>query len=174
MKNFNGTIIITDPCYISKKNGDWGTAFNYNTGIINPGLGFTEYFFEPTGVGDWTCSTYKAPDYVSDVPKYIYDLEDAFWKYYKEPTADNEYRYTDLLVGSDVLGKFCADSGMTGVFLEDEVLSYNPEFYKKYGTWCYTKIENFNGEISYISDPYENKHFYGIGNINFLTISNDL
>ena len=174
MKNFNGTIIITDPCYISKKNGDWGNSFNFYDKTINNELGFSEYFFEDTKVGDWTCSTYQTPGYISDIPKYINDIEDAFWKYFKNPTIENELRCNDMLEDSNILGKFCADSGMTGVFYESEILSYNPKFFKNIGNWCYTKIENFQGQIDFISDSYGNKHFYGVGNINFLTISNDI
>lgn len=51
---------------------------------------------------------------------------------------------------NESLGEFCADSGLVGVFLLDEVLKYNPEFdYHIKRKWTTTWIQNFKGTIQY-------------------------
>lgn len=48
------------------------------------------------------------------------------------------------------LGEFCADAGMVGVFLLDEVLKYNPDFdYHINRPWTTTLIKDFNGEVEF-------------------------
>ena len=81
-----------------------------------------------------------------------------------------------------VLGEFCADSGMVSVFLLDEVLKYNPDFdYHLNRPHTTTLIKDFDGDITidYVSYQYsedDNKTYeseevrvIGIGNINFYT-----
>ena len=71
---------------------------------------------------------------------------------------------------NDILGEFCADAGMFGVFLLDEVLKYNPEFdWYQTRPWTTTLIKNFDGEIDFEIDDEENLHVIGTGNINFKT-----
>lgn len=48
------------------------------------------------------------------------------------------------------IGEFCADAGMVGVFLLDEVLKYNPDFnYHIERPWTTTLIKDFDGEIDF-------------------------
>ena len=48
------------------------------------------------------------------------------------------------------IGEFCADVGMVGVFLLDEVLKYNPDFdYHINRPWTTTLIRNFKGAVSF-------------------------
>lgn len=48
------------------------------------------------------------------------------------------------------LGAFCADAGMVGVFLLDEVMKYNPDFdYHINRPWTTTLIKNFDGEVDF-------------------------
>lgn len=50
----------------------------------------------------------------------------------------------------EVIGHFCADAGMVGVFLLDEVLRYNPEFdYHIERPWTTTLIKDFDGEVEF-------------------------
>lgn len=50
----------------------------------------------------------------------------------------------------EILGQFCADAGMVGVFLLDEVLKYNPGFDDHIECpWETTLIKNFDGEIEF-------------------------
>ena len=82
------------------------------------------------------------------------------------------------------LGNFCADAGLVGVFLLDEVLKYNPDYkdhLEKDRTT--TLIKDFHGEImiSEITKKYEDEEtgdigediavsVMGKGNINFETV----
>ena len=48
------------------------------------------------------------------------------------------------------LGEFCADAGMVGVFLLDEVMKYNPDFdYHINRPWTTTLIKDFDGEVDF-------------------------
>lgn len=89
----------------------------------------------------------------------------------------------------DVLGTFCADAGLVGVFLLDEVLAYNPDFdVDEESKWAATIIRGFEGDVQIIvervSGTYEEDSEYhkkgeywedyvvrvvGTGNINFIT-----
>ena len=58
---FDGDIIITDPCYIMRKNNeltedDWG-ACNYGDDM--EALGITHYMTRDTLYGDWSCTTFN-------------------------------------------------------------------------------------------------------------------
>ena len=55
---FNGTIIITDPCYIIKDE-DWDRC-DYGDNVKC--LGFENCICEDTIYGDWTCFTYKGSE----------------------------------------------------------------------------------------------------------------
>ena len=79
------------------------------------------------------------------------------------------------------LGNFCADSGMVGVFLLDEVLKYNPDFIPSLNNpRIATVIKGFHGNvmlkrISKCSDAHglrkeydESVEVVGRGNINFI------
>lgn len=72
---------------------------------------------------------------------------------------------------NEKIGEFCADAGMVGVFLLDEVLRYNPDFdYHINRPWTTTLIKNFNGDIELVKDKENNISVVGKGNINFFTI----
>lgn len=75
---------------------------------------------------------------------------------------------------NEQIGEFCADAGMVGVFLLDEVLQYNPD-YRDY-TDCpgaVTLIKDFDGDIEIMVVQDENGEpevrVIGNGNINFYT-----
>lgn len=66
------------------------------------------------------------------------------------------------------VGKFCADAGMVGVFLLDEVLKYNPDFdYHIERPWTTTLIKDFDGEVEFevVDDAVR---VVGNGNVNFV------
>lgn len=72
------------------------------------------------------------------------------------------------------IGKFCADAGLVGVFLLEEVLAYNPDFdYYIKKPWTTTWIKDFDGdiEIEVVENKYgdEEVRVIGNGNINFFT-----
>ena len=66
------------------------------------------------------------------------------------------------------LGEFCADAGMVGVFLLDDVLKYNPKFdYHTEKPWTTTLIKDFHGEVDIITNENFEVEVVGVGNINF-------
>lgn len=73
------------------------------------------------------------------------------------------------------IGKFCADSGMVGVFLLNEVLKYNPTFDDHLNhTFSTTWIKDFHGTIELnMQNPVDNipkVSVIGKGNVNFKSI----
>lgn len=58
MRVENKDIIITDPCYIIKKDTDDWEKCGY--GDYMKVLGITNYFVEDTIYGDWSCTTYNS------------------------------------------------------------------------------------------------------------------
>ena len=52
---FDGDIIITDPCYIMKEDDDWAVCAN---GENMETLGITHYMTRDTLYGDWSCTTF--------------------------------------------------------------------------------------------------------------------
>lgn len=196
---FKGTIIITDPCYIIKKNL-----------IEHPN---EKYFGLPASIRckpfkDYATQkelSYKAAldHYYSESHKYD-DLEKSDYGYNMEAlgistyftkstiygdwdcttykTEENPYKVVNNFVeasekGKDYgteyskLGNFCADSGLVSVFLLDEVIKYNPSIDEWIAShdWCVTTIPDFEGEVNYYIDKQNNAHIIGIGNINFFT-----
>lgn len=145
---FKGDIIITDPCYIVKEE-DWENSdFGENMDVI----GFTSWLSRSTGYGDWSCTTFKHD--ISDIKEYLEEL-----------VSDE-----DVKIEGNKIGTFCADAGMVGVFLVDEVLEYNPEFKSKLGSWWLTYIKDFDGDINFYVTCANTVHVIGEGNINFYTI----
>lgn len=145
---FKGDIIITDPCYIAKDNDDW---FKCETGENMEALGFDNYITSDTLYGDWSCTTYQ------------YDI--------------GHFDSNDILRYEPIkeIGNFCADAGMVGVFLLEEVLKYNPNFdYHITKPWTTTLIKDFDGTVRFelMDDGFEDDEkqlvVVGKGNINFL------
>lgn len=115
---FDGDIIITDPCYVVKFD-DWDKCGCINNMEV---LGFYHYMARDTIYGDWNCTTF--------------DIDS------KKP-----------------IGQFCADAGLVGVFLLDEVLKYNPDFnYHTEKPWTTTLIKNFKGSVQFIVKRIEGEY----------------
>ena len=157
--HFDGTIVITDPCYIlpdndrEKNDQDWEICDNGHD--MEKLIKTNNYICESTIYGDWSCTCWKG----AEVPQ-----EDC----------GEEKKY----------GKFCADDGQVFVAMLDDIISYNPNFLTELKTcrWCATIIENFHGDVEYImgTHPHDKEakypeRFYqycylrGIGNKPFIT-----
>ena len=146
---FKGSIIITDPCYICKDE-DWSNiAFDDDL----MGIGFKNAIKGDTLYGDWSCTTFSS---------HKSDPKEARTKYLNED-CETPFRY----------GEFCADAGMVCVVYVKDVMIYNPEFFTKYGQWCYTLIPDFDGEIEYCVEDDE-AFIVGTGNKNFFTVQTGL
>ena len=207
---FKGTVVITDPCYIIKKNPikypnqtdfglpasisskpfkDYSTpeelaykaALDYyykespkyddwdkcDYGENMEVLRIHNYISEPTIYGDWSCTTYK----IDEEPK---DFVDSVLQALKDNLEDEEYGEDESSIPyeGEYIGGFCADAGLVGVFLLDEILAYNPDWksWIEEHSWCATIIENFEGEVEYYIDKGDKEaHIVGTGNINFYT-----
>lgn len=74
----------------------------------------------------------------------------GFTKYLVRDTIYGDWSCTTYNQDTkDKIGSFCADAGLVGVFLLDEVLKYNPGFdYHTERLWTTTLIPDFEGEIS--------------------------
>ncbi len=130
-------------------------------------LGIHNYISESTIYGDWSCTTYK----IDEEPK---DFVDSVLQALKDNLEDEEYGEDESSIPyeGEYIGGFCADAGLVGVFLLDEVLAYNPEWksWIEEHSWCATIIEDFGGEVEYYIDKVnEEAHIVGTGSINFYT-----
>lgn len=147
-----GDIIITDPCYIIKKDSEDWRKCDYGDNMA--ALGLTNYISESTRYGDWSCSTWSTPR--KDVEAQLEELNAlgrARWELMKQYGEDS------------VQAKIYDDK--IAVFLLDEVLKYNPDFdYHINREWTTTLIKDFDGEINYYVDD---AHIIGVGNVNFFT-----
>lgn len=153
-KYINTDIVITDPCYlISSLDSDsmWKES-KYGEDLDN--IGINDFESTSTIYGDWSCTTFE--------------LEKPLGNRKVSELSDDDLK-------DKILGKFCADGGLVGVFLLDEVLKANPDFdYHITKPHTTTLIEDFDGEVSYITETNketqdEFAYIVGTGNINFIT-----
>ena len=207
---FKGTVVITDPCYIIKKNpikypnekdfglpasisskpfkdystpeelaykaaldkyykesrkyNDWDKC---NYGENMEVLGIHNYISESTIYGDWSCTTYQ----IEEEPK---ELLESILRILNDNLENEAYGDGELPIPKvgKAIGEFCADAGLVGVFLLDEILAYNPEWksWIEEHSWCATIIKDFKGEVEYYIDKVDGEaHIVGTGNINFYT-----
>ena len=207
---FKGTVVITDPCYIIKKNPikypnekDFGLPASisskpfkdYSTpeelaykaaldkyykesskyddwdkcdyGENMEVLGIHNYISESTIYGDWSCTTYQT----EKEPK---ELLESILRILNDNLENEAYGDEELPIPKvgKAIGGFCADAGLVGVFLLDEILAYNPEWksWIEEHSWCATIIKDFKGEVEYYIDKVDGEaHIVGTGNINFYT-----
>ena len=159
----NKSIVITDPCYLKhgiEKDVDVNLSFYGKKDYSEPmySIGLTNFIIDSTKCGDWGCTAYNIGDYDIRNHKTIHELEDFY---------DN-----NINKEKNIIGKFCADSGMVCVVLAEELRKFNPSFFE----WalcsklCVTYIPNYTGEIGFFDVKKENseyntvfRHIYGIG-----------
>lgn len=148
----------------SRKYNDWDKC---NYGENMEVLGIHNYISESTIYGDWSCTTYQT----EKEPK---ELLESILRVLNDNLEYGEYEddESSVFCGSKDIGGFCADTGLVGVFLLDEILAYNPDWksWIEEHSWCATIIENFEGEVEYYIDKVnEEAHIVGTGSINFYT-----
>lgn len=175
--NVSGNLIITDPYYFAKEE-HWcetygKSGFNWTTPknmTIDPELGFTDYLWDSTGVGDgkWKVSQIRNKILSGmELEKFIEDIEDAYYNFFRESSIENQIKLEDLVGQRETIGRYCVDSGTYGVFILDEVLKYRPNFLVEYGDFCYTIIQDFQGDVSIYRDSRNQSHIIGVGNKSF-------
>ena len=196
---FKGTIIITDPCYIIKKdNYPSPKPSDFNLPESIRGKPYTEYktpdelaykaacdkyFAEYNEKDDWSrcdcgynmealgISTYFTEDTIyGDWGCSTYKIAEDPYKVINN-FVEAEKKGEDYRIDCFKLGDFCADAGLVSVFLLDEVRKYNPDIDEWIAShsWCVTTIPDFDGEVNYYVDKNKEAHIIGIGNINFFT-----
>ena len=182
MKVENKTIIITDPCYLipQSKLSDWD---NCNYGEYMEVLGINNYECRNTIYGDWSCMVYEGELDKNMTYKEWDKLYFGFFKEYNKQTDQDKKaliydnfvkQKQEFMDKNNVLGEFCADAGMVGVFELEEVLKYNPEFnYHEESPHTTTVIPNFTGEVN-IEVIDDQVHVIGKGNINFFSVQSGL
>ena len=187
---FKGDIIITDPCYIdTEDNKLWnGSSFDIFSGYGLSVFGFTKYFWENTEYGDWSCTTLLSGE---KAEKIMNELDDMYFNFISKynnkeiyKTDENRKQMCEAYTAkrakfekdsSIILGNFCADSGLVGVFLLDEVLKFNPKFdYHINKLWTTTLIKDFDGNIEMGRDKEDGVSVIGNGNIEFYTTQSGL
>ncbi len=196
---FKGTIIITDPCYVIKKdNYPSPKPSDFNLPESIRGKPYTEYktpdelaykvacekyFAEYNEKDDWSrcdcgynmealgISTYFTEDTIyGDWGCSAYKIVEDPYKVINN-FVEAEEKGEDYRIDCFKLGDFCADAGLVSVFLLDEVRKYNPDIDEWIAShsWCVTTIPDFVGEVNYYVDKNKEAHIIGIGNINFFT-----
>lgn len=133
--------------------------------------------FSPTLQAEWD-AYHMAEELYNDVPhddwercEYGYEMEILGFKtYLTNRTIYGDWSCTTF--NSDTkepIGRFCADAGMVGVFLLEEVLKYNPHYddHTK-SPHSTTWIKDFHGDVNIIVVNDE-VFVEGKGNINFVT-----
>lgn len=158
---FVGDIIITDPCYIIRKQKTTCPSMYDNPILQNLGGGlfdkytieqFAEYKkyqsekeeWEQNNPDEWELCEYGDRMDKLGITTYLTsDTEYGDWSCttYKEGTKQK-------------LGDFCADAGLVSVFLLEEVLKYNPDFdYHINNNHTTTWIKNFDGDVEITHRP---------------------
>ena len=198
-------IIITDPCYIIKENYSHfrDTYINYQDYNLIEKNGWDKKNLTMSQVLE-SYRSYREYDRLSSKLKKAKEEKNDWRNCHYGERMDllgiNNCLISDTLYGDwscttfnsdtkEPIGNFCADAGMVGVFLLDEVLTYNPDFdlhiNKPHTT---TLIKNFTGEIwiekrhnegvyestteyHKAGDKWEDDsiHVLGSGSINFIT-----
>ena len=146
----------------SRKYDDWDKC---DWGENMEVLGIHNYISKSTIYGDWSCSTYQT----KEEPK---EFMESILRILNDNLENGEDSEDWIPYEGEYIGEFCADAGLVGVFLLDEILAYNPEWksWIEEHPWCATIIEDFEGEVEYYIDKVDKEaHIVGTGSINFYT-----
>ena len=165
---FNGDIIITDPCYIVKHR-DRSTEPKWEDYMRLPDYrGMTKKQMEEAGYYEDYAKLQEAQAKWDEENPDDWDLCECGYNmgalglktYMSRSTIYGDWSCTTY--NSDTkepIGKFCADAGQVAVFDLNEVLAYNPE-YDDYveKDWCVTLIKNFKGTVQFVVEIEDEKH----------------
>lgn len=192
--HLKGDIIITDPSYITK------TGMDKCNGPIpkRPDIGddlHAEYYRYLMNKPVDEDILKRISEYVANMKEWAMKYEDDWFAFDGDFTqlGFENYIMHDTLYGDwscttfnkdtkEPIGEFCADTGMVGVFLLEEVLRYNPDFnYHLEKPWTTTWIKDFDGDvqIQIIGDEKDrgvsNAEVIvtGTGTVNFIGIQTD-
>lgn len=101
---FDGDIVITDPCYIIKNEGDDWSRCRY--GEAMDVLGIHNYLCNSTVYGDWSCTTYriypkshrKIGNFCADAGLVAVFLLEDILKYNPDYNIESEKEYAATLI----------------------------------------------------------------------------
>ena len=159
---FNGDIIITDPCYILKSR-DESTKPKWEDFMRLPDYkGMNAVQLEAVGYHEDYAKLREAeakwdeenPD-DWDICECGYDFEPLGFKHWmSRGTIYGDWSCTTFNMDTkQAIGKFCADGGKVAVFELKEVLEYNPDYDDHINKpWCVTWIKNFKGTVQFVVD----------------------
>ena len=178
--HFEGDIIITDPCYIRSREGEKYRPKYNNYYRFRTAKEYPDYDGKHSKMFENDSNEYNKAykEWEEQYPD-LCDLTNGYSDFSKLDFSEVLCR--DTLYGDwschtynsdtkEILGKFCADSGMVAVFLLDEVLKYNPNFdYHITKPWTTTLIKDFKGDVHFEIIDEETLIIKGKGNINFET-----
>lgn len=183
--HMEGDIIITDPCYIIRDRDEstrpkWEDYHKYSSIYEYPDYDeatkSSETFYEEDKKLDAADKEWckEHPD-----DRDIWDERDlspfGFTAYIAHNTLYGDWGCTTYDSDTDKeLGEFCADSGMVGVFLLDEVMKYNPDYDDvDKCPYAVTLIKGFKGDV-WFEKTYDTLIVKGEGNVNFRTAQTSL
>lgn len=183
---FEGDIVITDPCYLVKKRSDdgmpkWDDYMRYKSAYEYPDYDALQGGLSPMFREDYTKMDKASQKWIEENPDdweicdYGEDMSQLGFKSCMTTSTNcGDWSCRTIEKGTkNILGTFCADAGMVGIFLLNEVLAYNPDFKLKMTSspHCMTIIKDFKGNIEFQlkgkADP--STKIVGTGNVNFST-----
>lgn len=129
---FDGDVIITDPCYLNKIDEKNQKEISYSEYAEINNIPYME---RDTIYGDWSCTTYKIKNYLTE-------------KYGKWDNYINKFTQEDLNHIEQV-GEFCADSGMVCVTLLKDIEKFKKFDWYDSRPWTTTLIRNFKGYANF-------------------------
>jgi hypothetical protein len=157
---FDGDIIITDPCYIIKQQDrstspkweDYMKLSDYS-GMTKAELVASDYFENYKKMQDAMAKWEDENPDDWDICECGHNMGALGLKHYMtRSTISGDWSCTTF--NSDTqepIGKFCADAGQVAVFLLKEVLEYNhsyTDYIEK--PWCVTTIKDFHGTVQFV------------------------
>lgn len=160
---FDGDIIITDPCYIMRERDEsdrpkWSDFHPYKSICDYPD--YDERTKTSKMFSENSERYHKADDEWREAHPDDWDVCECGSK--MEALGIHNYMTRDTLYGDwscttyntdtkEAIGEFCADAGLVSVFSLKEVLKYNPDFdYHTDRTWTTTWIKDFKGTVQFV------------------------
>lgn len=160
---FDGDIIITDPCYIIKERDEstrpkWNDFHQYKSIYEYPDydektktskmfsenaakLNKADEVWQKNNPDDWDACNYGSN--MESIGIHNYMTRDTLYGDWSCTTFNLDTK--------ERIGEFCADAGLVSVLLLDEVLKYNPNFnYHKDKPWTTTLIKDFKGTVQFV------------------------
>jgi len=167
--HFDGTLVITDPCYITKEVDTSGIP--QFSDFMPKGLNVNRVDECPDYDGNW-----------SEIWENIYRQYSKAYKEWDKLHPDDwcvcgfgenmnalgicKYICKSTIYGdwscalfeketNKIIGRYCADSGMVIITTLEQIMSYNQDFknWAQEHDWCVAIVPEFNGEV----ETYPNK-----------------